>query len=343
MKILKKVGIVFLVLIILSAIGNVIGGSKKDPTGSSAKTGSKTDSKAETKVESTAESTSAEAAAAMAAETAAAAPAKSQRNGFDQMTNQTYEYQGFAFSLPTYMTPALNEKGAVNVSFNGEAQGTVGFGIERGSAAYSAEQFESMKTDLINKLAENLEITWQSTSAVTIAGCSGISGTAVMPTEKGQSEADAYIWYDNVNTALFIMYYIETDQSTYTYGEDVKRIAASVTYTGNGIATQETPAQEPADTGVDNSDVPAGVTPEFKAQMDEYEAFFDEYVEFMKKYSESDNPVALMSEYLEFMQKYTKAMEAIDAIDESTLSDADSLYFAQVTLRIDEKLLAAMN
>ena len=47
MKILKKVGIVFLILIVLSAIGNVIGGSKKDPTGSSAKTESKTESKVE--------------------------------------------------------------------------------------------------------------------------------------------------------------------------------------------------------------------------------------------------------------------------------------------------------
>ena len=317
----------------------MIGGSKKDPTGSSAKTESKTESKIESKVEST----SAESAAAQTAETTAAAPAKSQRNGFDQATNQTYEYQGFAFSLPSYMTPALNEKGNVNISFNGETQGTVFMGIEKVIPSYTAEQFESMKTDLINKLAENIEITWQNTSAVTIAGCSGMSGTAVIPTEKGQSEADAYIWYDNVNTALFIMYYIESDQSTYTYGEDVKKIAASVAYTGNGITTQEAPAEEPADTGANDTDVPAGVTPEFKAQMDEYEAFFDEYVEFMQKYAASDNPVALMSEYLEFMQKYTKAMEALDAIDESTLSDADSLYFAQVMLRIDEKLLAAMS
>lgn len=339
MKILKKVGIVFLILIVLSAIGNVIGGTKKDSTGSSAKAESKTESK----VESAAASTATESAAAQAVEATAAAPAKSQRNGFDQATNQTYEYQGFAFLLPSYMTPALQEKGNVNISFNGEPQGTVFMGIEKVIPSYTAEQFESMKTDLINKLAENIEITWQSTSAVTIAGCSGMSGTAVIPTEKGQSEADAYIWYDNVNTALFIMYYIESDQSTYTYGEDVKKIAASVTYTGNGLTTQEEPAQEPADTGANDTDVPAGVTPEFKAQMDEYEAFFDEYVEFMQKYAASDNPVALMSEYLDFMQKYTKAMEAIDAIDESTLSDADSLYFAQVTLRIDEKLLSVLN
>ena len=339
MKILKKVGIVFLILIVISAIGNVIGGSKKDPTGSSAKTESKTESKIESKVEST----SAESAAAQTAETTAAAPAKSQRNGFDQAANQTYEYQGFAFSLPSYMTPALNEKGAVKISFNGEAQGTVLMGIERIIPSYTAEQFESMKTDLINKAAESLEITWQSTSAVTIAGCSGMYGTTVVSGEKGQGEINEYIWYDTVNQALFIMYYIESDQSTYTYGEDVKKIAASVTYTGNGLTTQEAPAQEPADTGANDTDVPAGVTPEFKAQMDEYEAFFDEYVEFMQKYAASDNPVALMSEYLEFMQKYTKAMEALDAIDESTLSDADSLYFAEVTLRIDEKLLSVLN
>ena len=133
MKILKKVGIVFLILIVLSAIGNVIGGSKKDPTGSSAKTESKTESKIESKVEST----SAESAAAQTAETTAA-PAKSQRNGFDQAANQTYEYQGFAFSLPSYMTPALNEKGAVKISFNGEAQGTVLMGIERIIPSYTA-------------------------------------------------------------------------------------------------------------------------------------------------------------------------------------------------------------
>ena len=341
MKILKKVGIVFLILIVLSAIGNVIGGTKKDSTGSSAKTESKTESK----VESAAASTATESAAAQAVEATAAAPAKSQRNGFDQATNQTYEYQGFAFSLPSYMTPALQEKGNVNISFNGETQGTVLLGIEKVIPSYTAEQFESMKTDLINKLAENLEITWQSTSAVTIAGYSGMSGTTVTPTEKGQSEIDEYIWFDAANQAVFVMYYIESDQSIYTYSEDMKKIVASVTYTGNGITTQEEPAQEPADTGAnaENTDVPAGVTPEFKAQMDEYEAFFDEYVEFMQKYSESDNPVALMSEYLDFMQKYTKAMEALDAIDESTLSDADSLYFAQVMLRIDEKLLAAVS
>ena len=339
MKILKKVGIVFLILIVISAIGNVIGGSKKDPTGSSAKTESKTESK----IESATASTATESAAAQAMEATAAAPAKSQRNGFDQAANQTYEYQGFAFSLPSYMTPALNEKGAVKISFNGEAQGTVLMGIERIIPSYTAEQFESMKTDLINKAAESLEITWQSTSAVTIAGCSGMYGTTVVSGEKGQGEINEYIWYDTVNQALFIMYYIESDQSTYTYGEDVKKIAASVTYTGNGLTTQEAPAQEPADTGANDTDVPAGVTPEFKAQMDEYEAFFDEYVEFMQKYAASDNPVALMSEYLEFMQKYTKAMEALDAIDESTLSDADSLYFAEVTLRIDEKLLSVLN
>ena len=338
-KILKKVGIVFLVLIIIGAIGNMMGGSKKDSSSSSAKT----ESKAESKVESAAASTATESAATQVAAEPTAAPTKVQRNGFDPATNQTYEYQGFAFSLPSYMTPALTESGTVNISFNGEAQGTVGIGIERVVPSYSAEQFESIKADLMNKLAENAKITWQSTSAVTIAGCSGMSGTTVTPTEKGQSEIDEYLWYDTANQAVFVMYYVESDQSTYTYGEDVKKIVASVNYTGGGITTQEEPTGEKADAGANDTDVPQGVTPEFKAQMDEYEAFFDEYVEFMRVYSESDNPVALMSEYLEFMQKYTKTMEALDAIDESTLSDADALYFAQVNLRIEEKLLSVLN
>lgn len=329
-RILKKVGIVFLALIVISAIGNVLGSGKSKP-----KESAKTESKTESKVESTAATTE------TAVTQTAAAPSKAQRNGFDEASNQIYEYEGFAFSLPTYLTPAKQENGNVAFSFNGEASDTVSLSVGKNSVSFSAQDFENGKTEMINSVAENAQVTWQSTSPITIAGCPGMVGMVSSPTDSGQTEFQSYFWYDVNNQAVLLLFYIETGKTTYTYTDDLKKIMASVTYTGNGLTGQQTTPEPDANenAGAETSDVPAGVSPEFKAQMDEYEAFFDEYVEFMKTYAESDNPVALMSEYLDFLQKYTKYMQALDAIDEKDLSDAEALYFAEVTLRIDQKLL----
>ena len=82
-----------------------------------------------------------------------------------------------------------------------------------------------------------------------------------------------------------------------------------------------------------------GVTPEFKETMDSYEAFFDEYIAFMEVYSKTDDTSALMTEYLSYMTKYVDVMQKLDEINEEELSDADALYYAQVSLRISEKLM----
>ena len=73
--------------------------------------------------------------------------------------------------------------------------------------------------------------------------------------------------------------------------------------------------------------------------MDEYEAFFDEYVAFMKKYQESQD-LSMMGEYLSMLQRYTETMSALDEIDEGALSDQEALYYAEVMLRINQKLLS---
>ena len=80
------------------------------------------------------------------------------------------------------------------------------------------------------------------------------------------------------------------------------------------------------------------VTPEFKAAMDSYEEFFDEYVEFMKKYQESDDPVSMMSDFADYMTRYSEFMTKLDEIDEDSLSDADLIYYTEVSARILKKL-----
>lgn len=72
---------------------------------------------------------------------------------------------------------------------------------------------------------------------------------------------------------------------------------------------------------------------EFKEQLDEYEEFFDSYIEVM-----SDEDVDLIK-YMSFLTQYTEAMEALENIDEDTLSDDDMTYYLVVLNRINLKLL----
>ena len=82
-----------------------------------------------------------------------------------------------------------------------------------------------------------------------------------------------------------------------------------------------------------------GIRPEFKEAMDSYEKFFDEYVTFMKAYMDSDDALSMMGEYTTMMQQYVKTMGEFESIDESELSNEEALYYAEVVLRINQKLL----
>ena len=90
-----------------------------------------------------------------------------------------------------------------------------------------------------------------------------------------------------------------------------------------------------------NDDITEGIRPEFKEAMDSYELFFDEYVKFMKKYKEAKDITSMVSEYSSMMQQYIDTMANLQEIGESELSDKEALYYAEVMLRINQKLLEA--
>ena len=82
------------------------------------------------------------------------------------------------------------------------------------------------------------------------------------------------------------------------------------------------------------------VSPQFKETMDSYEAFFNDYVEFMKKYSSSSNPLDMLNDYNDYLSKYADMMSKLNSIDQTTLSTADALYYAEVTARMSQNLLS---
>ena len=85
----------------------------------------------------------------------------------------------------------------------------------------------------------------------------------------------------------------------------------------------------------------SGVTPEFKKIMDSYEAFFDEYIAFIKKYTSAADigAIEMLNDYLNYLDKYSKTMEEMKNWENVQMSEADNLYYIEVTTRIYSKLM----
>ena len=95
--------------------------------------------------------------------------------------------------------------------------------------------------------------------------------------------------------------------------------------------TEPEPAQE--EPALSDSDI----RPEIKETIDSYEEFFNEYVDFMENYDASN--ISALSEYLSFLEKYTEYMQKMDDMEDADLTDAEAIYFAQASLRIEQRLL----
>ncbi|MGF6988842.1 putative small lipoprotein YifL [Lachnospiraceae bacterium PF1-21] len=101
--------------------------------------------------------------------------------------------------------------------------------------------------------------------------------------------------------------------------------------------TEAKPEEAPAtDTTTASTD---GVTPEYKEFLDQYEIFMNNYVEFMKKYQSSSDITSMMGDFNTYMSQYTEMMNKLSAIDSTSLTGADLIYYNEVTGRVNQKLL----
>lgn len=101
------------------------------------------------------------------------------------------------------------------------------------------------------------------------------------------------------------------------------------------------PSAPPAETAAPAAASQNGIRPEIKEAIDGYEAFVDEYCEFMKTYNSSD--VTMLLKYTELLSKEIELSEKFEEIDDKDLTDAEALYYSEVSLRCSQKLLTAAN
>lgn len=138
------------------------------------------------------------------------------------------------------------------------------------------------------------------------------------------------------------VYEFWSDMRSEMYGDDTEAAQEEIDdfqkdvdkLTGKLDSVEDTPPET-----TNGTTVADGIDPNFKAAMDSYEKFFDEYVIFMKAYKESDDASSMANEYTAMMMQYLETMTALEEIDEDALSDEEALYYAEVMLRINQKLL----
>ena len=108
-----------------------------------------------------------------------------------------------------------------------------------------------------------------------------------------------------------------------------------------GAAPTAAPTSAPTAAPAGSKNASGGIRDSVREAIDGYEAFFREYAELMKKVSRGDG-AAVMTEYLRMLSLYAENMAEWEAFEEDhDLNDAEALYFAQASLRIEAMLLEA--
>ena len=112
-----------------------------------------------------------------------------------------------------------------------------------------------------------------------------------------------------------------------------ERIEESVEESSEEASEEETSEESEESETIDQSLIRDDV----KAAIDSYEAFIDEYCEFMESYDASD--MTMLAKHAELLQKEVEMTTKFDAISDQDLTEAEILYYTEVSLRCSQKML----
>lgn len=178
-------------------------------------------------------------------------------------------------------------------------------------------------------------------------------------TEDATSTSTSYKAHDQNGNQLYVSYYslksymdISLDAASSGEGEsaDTTSEAGSTDSADSSDTGSQSTAAQAADALGTIADVVSdatsgAVTPEFKEFIDGYEAFMNSYCDFMEKYTsaQTSNDTAtvtsMMADYTSLLQQELEWIDKINAVDQSSLSAADSAYYLAATARVEKRLI----
>lgn len=271
------------------------------------------------------QATNAVTAAPKATAQATAVP-KRARKGFGE-GKKKYTLQNINFFVPDYFGKPANtstettlhfteprEKGIILLAFNGENNNTL-----------TKERFDALIEQSFLNVFQDAKLI--DSKPITLVGFPGRKMSATGIFSNVHVHADAVFAIDEEQNRILGLVLMQGDNAQYDYSSDFDKIIASTT-----VVRQEQ---------VSKSGNNGGVSTDLKLMLDDYEAFIDSYCAFLEKYSASNDVSGMAMEYLNMLTKYTEWATRIDNIDEDSLSEADLLYYTEVTLRCTNKIAKA--
>ena len=106
----------------------------------------------------------------------------------------------------------------------------------------------------------------------------------------------------------------------------------------NSLLQEDTQPQQETET-VDES----VIRPEIKQAIDSYESFIEEYCQIIEIYNQSGGAdLSVLTKYASMMAKYSEMESQMEKLEED-LTDAELMYYSEVILRCNNRILQASN
>ena len=238
---------------------------------------------------------------------------------------------GLSMDIPAYFSEETMDEDMV---FYSTDIGTAGIGIAYSDASdeeTSAMQVAKMEIALMPSAIYTAEII--SEEEMTIQTDAGEMLVTIQKlTDSWDYDYCTAVAYDSSGSRTYVLgVYALSDCMDDVPLEDFIKSLQSVRF-DDSATSEDSSAQDIASDD--------GIRDEIKEAIDSYEEFMDEYVEFMEKYMDADDSTGMLSDYLDYMEKYVEVTEQFDAIEGEELTDEELAYYAEVSLRVAQKLLA---
>ena len=254
---------------------------------------------------------------------------KEEFNGFVPEECVEITKGGFSFSLPGYYVfsekNSEDKKMTYGIAENDKAAAMVVLSSADG-LKWTVEDFEKSRDQIGAELAKGILETAEIRESRVLDLPDMAGGYAVCDTNSDQfSELRFAYVYDPEADSLAAIFLIQLSDAQFSYTSDFDKVVESI----SRYVPKEVSASGEHD-------------PELVKFLESYEAFVDEYVEFMQAYMKNPTDLNLLMRYSSILAEYAKFTEAVDKYDTEDMSEADALYFAEVTLRCSQKLLKAL-
>lgn len=229
---------------------------------------------------------------------------KPEMDGFNPETNTELVFGNLVLPLPSYYVEQEKE----NTNFHYYVQGDDGCSFVGGMGNGSKDKYENIGSEGTLDFGET-KVAIKNEEQREVAGLPAI---VYEGSSKGGMVTTVKC-FDETTGNVYLLSLAENNENKKSYLSDFKKV-------------------------LDGAEYRSTVNPDFKAMMDEYEAFFDEYVAFMEQYLANPGDLSYLNSFASMMAQYEETMQALNSIDQDSLSADDLAYYLETMARINEKL-----